>query len=575
MRARRGAIAAVFAGILVLGGCAGLPIDGTFQPGDEVGADAPELRWQFTPDGPAEGASPADIVYGFLDAGESPADDWGIAREFLTDEAAAGWDPNARITIDDINERNVGEFAAAEGAANRGEADVRVTPTATVDENGRYDLSDGGVRPLEFELALVDGEWRISSAPDGVVVQSGTFASIFTSTSLVFSAPGDRLVPDVRWFPDTAELLDRIVAALVDDGPSPWLEGAVRSAFDGVDLRGVELDDDLVATVALSSEAADVGLAQRARMQTQLEQTLTPIGVQAVRMTSVGDRLAAVGDEVVSTEPDSRAIVLTDDAFGYLTAGDITPIPGLSEPIAEQFAPEGDGDDPATSIAVAPDLSHAILQTESGTLVRVHADDATWEVLSFESDWVEPSLDAFGYAWSARPDEPGQLRAWADGEPDPATVPGLGELTEISGLEVSRDGARIAITGRQENQPALVVAGIRRDDDGAPIALTAVQDVVELLDDAEDVAWVSDTIVAVTAAGEGRTIIREQQVGGTSERITAALVATEITYGNPRSRERLLGDDGFIYVRNTTQWQQAGGGAVVLATQMGAPPPAE
>lgn len=571
MKLRRGVVAGVLVGILALGGCAGLPTDGTLQPGNKVGETTPDARWQFTPPGPSEGANPADIVYGFLDAGESTADDWEIAREFLTDEASLAWDPDTRITIDDVNSREIGDFTEGDDG-DSGETRVRVTPTATVDEDGGFHLAAGGVRSLDFELVLVEGEWRISSVPDGVVVQSGTFESIFTSQSLFFSAPGDRLVPDLRWFPDTGDLFERLVTELVEGGPSPWLEGAVSSAFDGIDLRGVTIDEDLTATVALSEAAAGVDLERRARMQTQLERTLLPIGVAAVRMSVVGDRLATANDEVVSTEPDPRAIVLTEDAFGYLTAGDITPIEGLSDPIAEQFAPGGVQEDPAMSIAVAPDLSHAIVQTESGTIWRVHAEEETSEVHSFESGWVEPSLDAFGYAWSARPDEPGQLRAWGDGATDPISIAGIGELTEISGLEVSRDGARIAITGRRDNQPALVVAGIRRDEEGAPIGLSGVQDVAPLPEDADEVAWVSDTVVASMIPGDGRTLIREQQVGGTSERVTAALVATELTYGNPQSRERLLGDDGVIYVRNTTRWQQAGSGILVLATQTGAPP---
>ncbi|MGO3032325.1 MAG: hypothetical protein ACTIH8_03145 [Microbacterium gubbeenense] len=63
---------------LALAGCAGLPIEGSFQAGLKADDPTSTIRWQFSPDGPEDGAKPIEIVLGFLDAGESPANDWEI-----------------------------------------------------------------------------------------------------------------------------------------------------------------------------------------------------------------------------------------------------------------------------------------------------------------------------------------------------------------------------------------------------------------------------------------------------------------------------------------------------------------
>ncbi|HJB63334.1 MAG TPA: GerMN domain-containing protein [Candidatus Microbacterium pullistercoris] len=569
-RTRRIGAAVVAALALCLAACSGLPTEGSFQPGLSTEERSSEARWQFSPDGPATGAEPAAIVLGFLDAGESPLDDWKVAREFLAPAAQATWDPNERITVDSVNDRAVGDFEA-ETDGDGGTVTARITPTATVDETGAYRLASDNVRSLDFELEQVDGEWRISSAPDGVVVQSGSFTSIFAPQALYFSSFDDRLVPDVRWFADSPTRVERIVTQLVETGPSPWLENAVFTAFEGIDVEQVTVGETS-ATVELSRAAAEASPEQRARMQTQLSRTLNIVDV---RMTVDGSRITAPDDRIVSTEPDPRAMALaeTDDgvAFGYFTNGEITPIPGLSDVIVEQFAPDGAADDPATSIVVSPDLMTAIVQTESGRMWWVDGEDGSYDVFNYEEEWTAPSLDAFGYVWSAHLDETGLFQTWDD-ERDPRELNGLSQLTEVSAIQVSRDGARIAVTGRADNQPVLVVAGVRRDGDARPVGLSAPQDVYPLPGDAQAVAWVSDTTVAAMVISDGRTVIREQQVGARGARLTPSFVAEDITYGNPESSERLLADDGSLYIRNTTSWQQAGGGVLVLATQTGAPP---
>nr|WP_240921416.1 LpqB family beta-propeller domain-containing protein [Microbacterium excoecariae] len=562
-------VAAVLGTAILLAGCAGLPTTGYVQPGEEVGSTSSDVRWQFTPEGPAEGASPEEIVLGFLDASESPAGDWAIAREFLTADAAAEWEPEARVTVDSVNEREVSDFVASDASDDAGEVTARVTPTAVVSDGGQYAPSEGIVRRLSYELALVDGQWRISEAPDGVVVQSGSFESIFTAQAVFYSAPGGRLVPDVRWLADTGQQTQRLTELLVEGAPSSWLAPAVTTAFSDVTVAGTVTIEGGVAAVALSEEALEAADAVRARMRSQLENTLAGVGATEVRMTVGGEELSAPLDNVVDVRPDARAIALTEDDFGYLSGGEITPIEGLTEAMTARFTPDSAEGDPATAITVSADLGQAIVQTASEQLWRVRAD-GTFEALSYEGGWVRPSLDPFGYAWAAQASGTAPLRVWGGGEG--RALEEVADFSEIVAVEVSRDGARVAIAGVQDDRSVLLVAGIERDEDGAPVGLTDPIEIGAYTEPIDGVAWVADAVVAATIPSDGRTIIREQIVGGTSTSITAPYVVTAMTYGNPQSRERILTSDGSLYVRATTGWGQAGQGVVVLATQMGAPP---
>jgi len=49
---------------------------------------------EFLPAGPAEGATQREILDGFISAGTAPQNNFRIAPEFLTDDAALRWSPS-------------------------------------------------------------------------------------------------------------------------------------------------------------------------------------------------------------------------------------------------------------------------------------------------------------------------------------------------------------------------------------------------------------------------------------------------------------------------------------------------
>ena len=87
--------------LLALAGC-GLPRAGGVQRPGEVAAEQrlPEPI-NVLPPGPQPGATPEEVVLGFLAAQSSGRDRHGIARSFLAPDARAGWRDDAGVVVHD------------------------------------------------------------------------------------------------------------------------------------------------------------------------------------------------------------------------------------------------------------------------------------------------------------------------------------------------------------------------------------------------------------------------------------------------------------------------------------------
>ncbi|MBF6202245.1 hypothetical protein IU477_30745, partial [Nocardia cyriacigeorgica] len=105
---------------------------------------------------------------------------------------------------------------------------------------------DGGYRAVEgtlenkIELSTVDGEWRITELPDGVVMDSTAFDKSYRRYVLQYVDPGSSvLVPDPRWVSvPRAQLTERLVGML-GAGPQSTIAPVVRNQLaQPVAVRG-------------------------------------------------------------------------------------------------------------------------------------------------------------------------------------------------------------------------------------------------------------------------------------------------------------------------------------------------
>jgi len=258
--------------VLVISGCAQLPSSGPVASGPVIDVGGNEDFAFYSPSGPQLDDNQTDIVSGFINAHIGPQNDYAIAREFLTEDFAAAWNPQEEVLI----RSSTPTYEQIGGSRQQ----VTVRTLATVDQFGEYQALEGvEPRTLFFNLVQEQGQWRIDSAPNLTVVSSPVFAVVFQSYPIYFFDRGYRyLVSDVRWFPVRSSSSTRMVRALLD-GPSEWLQGAVRSAIPDQTTLTIDavVTEDSVAQVDLSSQALTADSRMRSLMKAQFEKTLTAL----------------------------------------------------------------------------------------------------------------------------------------------------------------------------------------------------------------------------------------------------------------------------------------------------------
>lgn len=543
--------------VTLLAGCAAIPSSGAVYAGNAPVAEDPlELDTIVPP--PPKGATQEQILRGFLDAAASPRNNYQAARQqFLTPAFADEWMPGASATIDAPGDRVLETVSDTEMR-------VEATPVASLTATGQFDAQDSSAPiTLSYHFEQVEGEWRISQAPPGLLVDDTTFSQVFRQHSLYFFDPEYRyLVPDLRWFARSDAVQTSIVNALLA-GPVEWLAPGVVSAFP----EGVQLDP---ASVPVAGRDASVNLSGAAfddfvtvqRMELQLEASLDSVrSIDTVTFSLEGARqdlpdLASPPE--TNPRVDPRATVFDGEVFGHLsTSGEgIEPIPGLSTQIVE-LGPTG--------VALGPGDDSAAVRSAAGvSLVRIGEETV---VLDPRANLVVPAMDVDGGVWSVPADAPGELVWYSpDGETArPMGAPWSG--TSIAALEVSRDGTRIVAILADGARTHFMAASIHRDADGLPDALGPVP--LRLADVAGtplDVAWLdSSTVASLTALPGGGTRVITQELGGASDATPGPEDGAALDGGN--GSVRVLTAAGHLEARSGVGWQVRASGIRLVAAQ--------
>jgi Sporulation and spore germination len=540
---------------LVLTGCAAIPTSGSVQQGDPAPADS-GVDLDIIVPGPAKGATQREILDGFLFAAQSPRNNYQVAREYLTSTLADEWQADAGATIDVLADRQIEPVD---------ETTMRVdaTPAASLRDNGQYEEPDSRTPiPLDYHFTQVEGEWRISAAPTGIVIDQVSFAQVFREYTLYFFDPTHRyLVPDVRWYAGRDSAQTSIVRSLIA-GPAEWLAPGVVSAFpEGVQLEPAAVPvAGGVASVSLTGAAFDdVPTVQR--IQAQLDANLIGVrNIESVDLTLNGvapDVPALASPPVRNPRVDPRTVVFDGETFGYLaTSGQsIDPIAGLSEQVTA-LAP--------TAAALGPGAESVAVRTADGVSIVRAGEDTV--LLDPRQGLVAPAIDGEGVVWSVPADAPDQLAWFApDGTSEQVAVPWSG--SSIAAIEVSRDSTRIVALLADGARTHFIAASIQRGRDGRPIALGSVP---LRLDDVSgtplDVAWLdARTVASITAMPDGSTRIVTQELGGFASQRGGPAGGVAIDGGN--ADLRALTADGNLDVRSGIGWQVLAGGIRFVAAQ--------
>jgi len=549
---------------LLASGCTQIPSSGEVQAVDPQ-ALVSDDDVDFLPPGPSTGASPSDILQGFVAAGAAAQNNYRVARSFLTEEFADQWNPNQSVLIRQGESRIIDQGSA--GLVY--EAQI----IASVDDSGRYEAAASPTtQALEFRLEQRNGQWRIADAPDGIILTDTSFGEAFESYQLYYySADYRELVPDLRWFASRGDVLTKVIRGLLDE-PSYWLGGGVTaSAFPPgtqLVLSPVPVVDGQ-AQVDVNEAVVDANATQRERMLLQLTTTLSQIsGVSDAVIThnQTPVRIVTTGENqpVLTSGRDPRSLVVRGLDFGYLQAGRIDSIEGLERAILS-LRPE--------KVFFNQSLQQAAVLGELGVW-RVTESGASEEPWDVREELVRPLIDSCGFTWSMTK-APGEdaLRVFPRVVVDPETnvtvLPvDLPVESSVVTMEIARDNTRLLLLVQTDQGVRVLLAGIVRGPDCEPLGLGEFVELSPLANEAVDAAFVDDTQVAIVTRDDQAGEVVIQDVNG---RVTSAgrpgAPQTLVAGVGGVSGLRLLTDQGTILQPRGNGWQSTGERANVLVTQ--------
>jgi hypothetical protein len=559
---RIGLLAAATVLLALLAGCVTIPTGGgvsTQKISQAQGGDN-TIRAVSRPQ---PGATPSEIVAGFVRAGGGPQGGYEVAREYLADSIRSKWSASASTLVSDSAVTPVADGADGDTSASY---TVGLAVVGQIDATGAYTSQSSVSHSLSFHLVKERGQWRIDRAPDGTVLRTRDLTIVAKPYDLYFfDAAYDYLVPDVRWFADQggAYLPSRIVTALLG-GPAPWLAApVVVSAFPTGTQLGpsrTSLEANNTMTVDLSAPVSDAGAPQQQRMLQQLTWSLRALNVTSVRMTANGlavsatDPSSADGVQAVPYE----AIGSDGKVVGSVTSNGVAALPQLGAAIQE-LAP--------TAVSLGRDRSSAaVLGTGGVSLVS----SGGHPVVDARPDLLAPTLDPGGWVWSAQGDPGSLIAVRADGKAHPLPITASGRLVSIV---MSRDGTRLLAGLATDSGARLIVLGVQRDKDGTPVGFNAPLDLpVDTTRPIIAATWLDPDSVAVVAGDPAKQdLVSEFQLGGLRVDHASVTAGTAIAAGTGSSFIEairvLLASGDLVQPSLVGDWQPVGAKLSLLGQQ--------
>ncbi|MDT0275151.1 LpqB family beta-propeller domain-containing protein [Blastococcus goldschmidtiae] len=502
MTRRAGAPALVAALVLGLTSCSIVPTSSPTVPITQAPArPVQDVGVPALP--PARDATPEEVVRGFIDAAASSAPGRPVAKEYLTPEAAAAWSDAGAITIISSGYATV--------ASESGSVEVTAGRVGTIDERGIFTVAGTDVFSYDFPLVEVDGEWRISDPPDGLVILETDFQRLFDPVEAYFLDPTmQRLVPDPRYLIGGEAQPTALVNRLIE-GPSAALALGVRNPLAGARLARTVVVEDQVARVDLTGLDIDANTPLR-ELSAQLVWSLTGLDGQRIRsvvITLDGEPLPLddvpveqTTDDWPAFDPDATPLetvghYLDDGALH--TADDGAPAPG----------PAGTGRYGLASAAVSADVRNGELTFLAG--VRPEPGGATLLAGPYGGE-LAPVLSGATLSaptvaatrpevWVVR-DGTDVVRVPAGGTPQAVSAPTLAGLGRAEVIELSPDGTRLAVVVDGPLGRRLHVGTVVRSEEGG-VAIRDLPGVAPTLSPVVDVAWRSNGQLWVLAGDPG------------------------------------------------------------------------
>lgn len=550
---RRLVAVALAATLPLLAACAGIPTSGPIEQGAEVGVEPVDQVIRVIARPPQPDMTPIEIVSGFLQASASFEGDHAVARQYLTPQAAATWQPTSRVTVYEGVPTIV-----LDGVSN---VDMTATRVGTMDADGRFDVAQAAsIIDESFRMELVQGDWRIATPPVGLLLSRTDVERAFRSFEVYFLDPTfTALVPDPRYFPVDGPTPATALTRALLEGPTDWLAPAVRTGFpDGSSLAvdAVPVVDgvarvDLDPLVRLSDDST------RRAISAQLAWTLRQApGVRFLDLNAGGQVLTVGG--VPNPQPvdawqgfDPNGMPRGNEPVGVFSGRvlDLDRTPPLPVP-----GGAGSGSPPLDGIALSLDGTR---------LAGLDADARLWsgrigpgeqmELVLDEPGQSRPSFGRGDEPWFVGPDG-GLKRIDAEGNVLVVPVDGLQSETLIESVAISRDGTRAALTIRRGPRTVIVLAIITVREGTARIESPIRVD--NRLTTVTDVAWADDDrLVALAVEGAGAPAVYEIDLSRWQIRSLGAPTGASRVAAAPGAPTLAAAEDQRIWSYTTGPWR--------------------
>lgn len=438
---------------LLLTGCQAVPRSSQVYDGLAL-TDQADGQVLFDPAGPVPGATPEEIVRGFLAAAAAATDNYAIAREYLAPEYRAHWDPRAGVLIDDGSRT----FDAVEDDAGS----VKVTPVAQLNAQGYLESLEGtATTQLRYDFKRSAGEWRISAAPAGIVLDRATFSAVWKPYPLAFISDTDTLVWETRWLVNDTSLLRNVLAHLCH-GPSAQLAAGARSQLvkrwslqQEVTVKGTN------AVITLENAAAFPAGKDADLLRQQLAATLGQF--DAIESFTVVQREQTLLTGKVIREKSPLAAVPFIYADNRVTEFTTAGRP-KTHPLSEKIASHNPS-------ALVLHANTAAIQNRDGVRLLTATGQ---RLVDRRALLLPPTLDAWGFVWTVTKSANSTLRVSTASETEPLefTLADI-DTAQLSQIRVSPDGTRLALLLENDYGTQLKVVGIDRRPDGTPITVDA------------------------------------------------------------------------------------------------------
>ena len=570
--------------------CAQLPRDGQVRQSDVVVAEEDALMQSAA--GPEVGASPKEIVEGFLRAcAAGYSDGFAAARSFLIRTAADSWRPQEIVMVYTGSESPVVEQAGDDAV------DLRTRLIGSLDGAGILTPRNDEDYTVSYSLAADStGQWRIAQLPGGVLLPEPAFDQEFSAYLLHFlSFDRERAVPELRWasLRTAAPTLMRLLLG----GPSDWLApGAGTLVPSGLRLLGgldAPLPADGAVTVSVSSEAAALDAADRALLVAQIERTLTQVaGIRSVSVRALGDgedpRDAGAGTVLGDGADLDAAPGASGQAIGMSGGNVVRGLSTARETLATSRAlgttgarwPDVGADGTIVALAgrsmllLAPGRSVASVihsvddesaaqsggdQTDTGDTGQSGDDQSGGDQTGADQtggEMTPPVIDRHGWTWTvARGEIIALNRAGLRAELAAEWLAG----SRVLALDISVESERLVVRRLVNGETAdrVEAAVVVRDAQGRPQRLGPPL-TIPGAGGTRALAWSDPVAVAVLAdGGSGTPDVRQVQVGGTAATIPGLAGAVELTANRADGLVLLTDSAGQVWHRNDGTWRVA------------------